>query len=169
MSQFNLLSVYQHNYFTENESREKITAGEIAQQRQHLHPEGKNTLTTQKKRAASKEKDERGQWGRRKEQAFTAHMKARGKWSRVSFTLLRWGGKRALTPTRVFPLEAIQCSSEINHHDVWPHLINKWKGRTTTEKKRLIRTEAIRNSILYSVAALCILCQCYFSIIGILL
>ncbi len=49
--------------------------------------------------------------------------------------------KQAFTSTRVFPLEAIQRSSEINHHDVWPHLINKWKGRTTTEKR--LRTEAI--------------------------
>jgi len=39
---------------------------------------GKKHFNSSKKRAASKEKDERGQKGHRREQAFTAHMKARG-------------------------------------------------------------------------------------------
>lgn len=86
MPQYNVLSVY---LLHRERVMGKKTAGENAQQRHHLYPEGeKKHFNNSKKRAASKEKDERGQRGHRREQASTAHMKAKGKWSRVDSVLL---------------------------------------------------------------------------------
>ncbi len=125
----------------------KITAGEIAQQRLHLHLDGEKNHNNSKRESSIKRKGWKRQARTQAGTSLHRSHESEGKMIQGEFHAPEVRRKQAFTSTRVFPLEAIQRSSEINHHDVWPHLINKWKGRTTTEKR--LRTEAISY---YSVA-----------------
>lgn len=151
------ITCYRYIYFTENELWGKKQQEKMHNKDTTYTQKGrKNTLTTQKREQHQKKrmKEAREDTGGNKPPPLTWKRRENDPGWILCSWLLRWDAKQAFTPTCVFPLERIECSSEINHHDVWPHLINKWKGRTTTgeRKKRLVRREAIRIQPAYSIA-----------------